>query len=148
MTAAALHISKKLQIVVKMAHKICFFIMFSGRISLCNWDHLSIDTKSERFSFFDHTRLLTSWLITLWVRDYILETNLTNLDKISAYLWSICIYHNVASGSEIPPCIITNKPLVVYRFSGICNVMNNVLYLWQNLRPRAIVHQDVHSTSG
>ena len=60
MTAAALQISRKLQIVVKMAHKICFFIMFSGRISLCNWNHLSIDIKSERYSFFDYTRLLTS----------------------------------------------------------------------------------------
>ena len=34
------------------------------------------------------------------------------------------ISYDVASGSEIMPCIKINKSLVVYRFSGTCNVMN------------------------
>ena len=29
----------------------------------------------------------------------------------------------ILSGSEKTPCIIIDKPLVVYRFSGTCNVM-------------------------
>ena len=51
---------------------------------------------------------------------------------------NICFgYSKEPSGSEITPCIKIHKPLVVYSFSGTCNIMklshNNVAYLWQNL---------------
>ena len=31
--------------------------------------------------------------------------------------------YDVGSGSEKTPCIKIDKPLVVYRFSGTCNIM-------------------------
>ena len=36
--------------------------------------------------------------------------------------------HDVASGSEITPCIKIDKPLVIYRFSG--NVMTSITMLY------------------
>ena len=49
--------------------------------------------------------------------------------KIKKYcktlIFGTTLSYDVASGSEITPCIKIDKPLVVYRLSGTCNVMKS-----------------------
>ena len=47
----------------------------------------------------------------------------TKIDKPLLHGLQILLSYDVASGSEITPCIKIDIPLVVYRFSGTCNIM-------------------------
>ena len=55
------------------------------------------------------------------------EPNIHSDSFNSAEQFSIHISYDVASGSEITPCNIIDKPLVVYRFSG--NVITSITTL-------------------
>ena len=53
-----------------------------------------------------------------------------NLPKIEIDFLNVQLSYDIASGSEIGPCIKIDKPLVVYRFSGkLYDVHNNIAYI-------------------
>ena len=74
-----------------------------------------------------------TWLTVHPINDVLLDSCLCVHYVLDKKVYSILSY-DVASGSEITPCIKIDKPLVVYRFTG--NVMTSIITLrkkWQHL---------------